>query len=294
MFGGADTWVTWANLSGEYKEYMGGSETQRITITNNTFTASGMIFTKQNGNNGGNETGNGGDDAFTGTWVSYDGTVSTVRLEASNGSFKEYLVANNKEVIRGTYTVSGNTVIVRITQVNTSVFGGADVWVTWANLSGEYKEYTGGSETQRITITGNTLTIDGIPIFIRQNGTGGGDDDGSVGSITFAGGLPSGYWQIFVAPGPIISLEDYYAVMSSVVAVSESSFINGSVVPLFPNATELSFSPNSSYSIIFVNSGIQKYQNNVMFSNGNATINISSMSNLSDLSAGTDVPGAVY
>jgi hypothetical protein len=102
-----------------------------------------------------NPAGNG-DDAFKGTWVSTG--PNAIRIEASNGSLKEYLVSNNKEVLRGTYTVSGNTVTAKITQVNTAMFGGADQWVAWANLSSEYKESVGGSETQQLTITGNTFT----------------------------------------------------------------------------------------------------------------------------------------
>jgi hypothetical protein len=81
-----------------------------------------------------------------------------MKLEASNGSFKQYLVANNIEVARGTYTISGNAVTVRITQVNTVLFGDVNTWVTWANLSDTYKGYVGGSETQQITIDGNTFT----------------------------------------------------------------------------------------------------------------------------------------
>jgi hypothetical protein len=47
-------------------------------------------------------------------------------LDASNGSFKQYLVSNNKEVLRGTYTVSGNTVTVKMTQINTAAFDDED------------------------------------------------------------------------------------------------------------------------------------------------------------------------
>jgi hypothetical protein len=112
-----------------------------------------------------NLTGNE-DDAFEGTWVSDD---NFIRFEASNGSFTQYLVSGNKEVVRGTYTVSGNTVTANMTEINTVMFGGADAWFTWAALPDQYKEYV-GDETQQITITDNTFTA-GDKTFTKQNGT---------------------------------------------------------------------------------------------------------------------------
>ncbi|MDR0319897.1 MAG: hypothetical protein LBI28_00195, partial [Treponema sp.] len=47
----------------------------------------------------------GGTDPFNGTWISAD-----IKLVAANGSWKQYTIPENTEVIRGTYTYSGNTV----------------------------------------------------------------------------------------------------------------------------------------------------------------------------------------
>ncbi|MDR2053442.1 MAG: InlB B-repeat-containing protein [Treponema sp.] len=123
----------------------------------------------------------GGDDAFKGTWVSDD---NFVRLEASDGSFKQYLVSNSKEVVRGTYTVSGNTVTVNMTQINTVMFGGADTWVSWADLSSEYREYIGGSETWQITIVGNSFTSGDTTLTKQDGTTGGGNTDPKTLVIT--------------------------------------------------------------------------------------------------------------
>jgi hypothetical protein len=98
-------------------------------------------------------------DVFAGTWVSDD---NFIRIEASNGSFKQYLVSKNKEVLRGTYTVSGNAVTVKMTQINTAMFDDEDAWFAWATLPDHYKEYVGG-ETQQISIAGNTFTSNGLP-----------------------------------------------------------------------------------------------------------------------------------
>jgi hypothetical protein len=56
MFGGDDAWVAWASLSSTYKGYMGNSQTQTFTISNDSFTMSNvggnMTFTKGDGNGG--------------------------------------------------------------------------------------------------------------------------------------------------------------------------------------------------------------------------------------------------
>jgi hypothetical protein len=145
----------------------------------------------------GNGNGGNSNDAFEGTWVSND---NFIRLEASNGSFNQYLVSNGKEVVRGNYTVSGNTVSVTMTQINTALFEGADQWVTWANLSDTYKEDVGGSATQQIFISGNAFTINGKTLT-KQSGTGGGGlsaptglrvTDSNKSSITIAWNSVSG------------------------------------------------------------------------------------------------------
>jgi hypothetical protein len=99
-------------------------------------------------------TNNGdGDDVFKGTWVSTE-----IKIVAADGIFTQYLIANNKNMIRGSYTVSGNTVNLKITGVNTEMFGaGADNWVSYADLTDQAKENV-GSENQQISISGNKFT----------------------------------------------------------------------------------------------------------------------------------------
>jgi hypothetical protein len=106
-----------------------------------------------------------GDDVFEGTWVSTG--QNALRIEASGGSWNEYMVSNNKEFIRGTYTVSDNVVTAKLTQINAAPFGGSDEWVAWTNLSDTYKEYVGES-TQQITINGNTFTAFNGWTFTKQ------------------------------------------------------------------------------------------------------------------------------
>ena len=99
-----------------------------------------------------------GNDAFAGTWTSTD---AGLKLIASNGSFKEYTLSDNKEVIRGTYTVSGNTVTAKIVEINPIFLGGTEGWVTYANLDATQKGYV-GTETQQLTITDNTFIGNGM------------------------------------------------------------------------------------------------------------------------------------
>jgi hypothetical protein len=112
------------------------------------------------------DTGNGGnygDDAFKGTWVS-----AQIKIVAADGIFNEYLTANNKEIMRGSYTVSGNDLTIKITEVNTEMFGtGADNWVPYAGLTDGAKANV-GSETQQITISGNSFTSNGLA-FTKQS-----------------------------------------------------------------------------------------------------------------------------
>ena len=103
--------------------------------------------------------GNGSEDVFTGTWASTGS--SAVKITASGGSYKGYLVSSGKEIQRGTYTVSGNTVTAKMTEVNTAMFGGADTWTAYADLSADYKSYLNNSDTFQGTIGNNKITFNG-------------------------------------------------------------------------------------------------------------------------------------
>jgi hypothetical protein len=96
----------------------------------------------------------GGADPFSATWIS-----ANVKIVAANGSWKEYTIPEDEEVIRGTYTYSGNTVTAKITEVNTLNFGEADAWVTYANLDETNKEDMGGTDTFTLTIANNSFSV---------------------------------------------------------------------------------------------------------------------------------------
>jgi uncharacterized lipoprotein YehR (DUF1307 family) len=108
-----------------------------------------------------------GPDPFAKTWLGPDR-----KMVASNGSWNQYLIPENKEVMRGTYTYSGNTVTAKITDVNTFNFGGADAWVTYANLSDTYKGYIGGTDTITLTIANNSFSNGGMTFVVPPNFNG--------------------------------------------------------------------------------------------------------------------------
>ena len=107
-----------------------------------------------------------GKDPFSGIW-----TNATMRIVAANGSFNEYLLPDEKEVVSGTYTFSGNIVTGKMSNINTVMFGDTDNWVTYADLSGTYKGYI-GPEIQTFTISGTTFTAGGMT-FTKQANNGG-------------------------------------------------------------------------------------------------------------------------
>ena len=121
---------------------------ETIVTSNRTVFAK---WTSDNGNNGG--------DLFSGTWT---GTINDadIRIVAADGSYQQY--KDNVELIRGTYTFSGNTVTSKVTEFNVTFFegtGGPANWVAWASLPDEIKIYV--PEVSTWTISGNNVTING-------------------------------------------------------------------------------------------------------------------------------------
>jgi hypothetical protein len=108
-------------------------------------------------------------DAITGTWVSETARSGAgLKLVASSGSWKQHLIRPTElEFARGTYSCSDNTANVTITEVNTIMFGGADAWVKWAELSVTEQGNVGGSQTFNATITGNSFEFHG-ETFTKQ------------------------------------------------------------------------------------------------------------------------------
>ena len=104
-----------------------------------------------------------------GTWISsntIDGT-NYMKIVASKGNFLQYVAASKtsdtwKEVAKGTYPIYAKSpVTVTVTQINTIMFGGPEVWKTWANLDPDYKAYM-DTDTWVITINNNQFTTNGI------------------------------------------------------------------------------------------------------------------------------------
>ena len=106
--------------------------------------------------------GGTGTDPFAGTWVideTWINEVGALRIVASNGFWRQY--QGDLEILRGSYTFSGNTVTVSIGTVNTAMIGGADQWVFWGSLS-SVQQQSIGSQTSIATVSGNSVTASGL------------------------------------------------------------------------------------------------------------------------------------
>jgi hypothetical protein len=107
--------------------------------------------------------GCGGDDdegdVFAGTWIG-TGKEEGHTIVAANGSYSEYRDEDGLEFLKGTYSVAGNTVTMKMVEVNPVILGGADGLVSWADLDDTYKGYLENSDTFPITIQGDSLFDD--------------------------------------------------------------------------------------------------------------------------------------
>jgi hypothetical protein len=243
--------------------------------------------------NPGSKSGSG-DDAFAGTWISED---NFIRLDASNGSFRGYLVSGGKEVVRGTYTVSGNAVASKITQINIAAPGDADAWVSWANFSDEQKAAIGGGETQQLTISGNAIVVNNN-ILIKQTGTGGGGN----GAITFTGiaSQYNGQYAIFYSSsstppaggdvligGNSVSYSGVTGARISGGSVTIPVYLTSNVASSAPTSNPysgsdkniriyLSIKDSPSFTIVDLQEGAyEQYTiNSVSFTNGSASVNL--------------------
>jgi hypothetical protein len=115
-----------------------------------------------NGSTGGGG-GDDGGDLFAGTWEGfvYDnwdtGTTSYLKAIAANNSFKVYETCTypnltNIESKRGTYTVSGSTATITITE---------ELWVTYYVVSGNIvsTEWRPTNQSQTVSLTGNSISF---------------------------------------------------------------------------------------------------------------------------------------
>jgi hypothetical protein len=102
---------------------------------------------------------NSSDDPFKGTWVSNSNAGD--RFIAENRSLKVYV--SGIEALRGTYTVSGNAVNGKWTQVNPGAFGATGSWMNFTDLDSTSQARFGG-ENFTIPINGNTCTWRGTTL----------------------------------------------------------------------------------------------------------------------------------
>jgi hypothetical protein len=116
-----------------------------------------------------NTTNTTDDDIFEGTWVgtSYGQTLTIV---AANNSWQEYTIISGQqvEIVRGTYTISGNTATVIITHINEGARTGTDNWKTFAETSDEVKAIMNmTSNTFPGTIADDQMTANEV-LFTKQ------------------------------------------------------------------------------------------------------------------------------
>jgi len=129
---------------------------------------------------GGNSGGNTGTDPFAGTWE-----ASGMKIVAANGSFESSM--DGKVLFKGTYTCKGNNVTATITHYNPWMFDEDDDQLyTWAALPQKYKDEYNMSQNNQMTVTGNTLSANGVT-FTKQ---GGGNSGGNAAKTLVITGYP--------------------------------------------------------------------------------------------------------
>jgi hypothetical protein len=109
--------------------------------------------------------------AFDGTWVGNiqeEGTTVTIKIVAGEGKWTlSMFFLVDIGMYRGTFTVTGNDVILTIVEINEVDFFGGSIenWVSYANSTDEDKP----PEKWNGTISDNTFTISGMGMtFTKQ------------------------------------------------------------------------------------------------------------------------------
>ncbi|MDR1059451.1 MAG: hypothetical protein LBL43_07860 [Treponema sp.] len=133
-----------------------------------------------NGNTSGGGNNPNGGDAFKGTWVTTWGGKK-VKVTAVGNSFNEYYVTTSgKEYwfVKGTYTISGDTVTMKVTYVNDAIIDNtygliasdADDWKSYADSTKKAKMAEEGvtSDTVIGKIDGDNITVLGHLAFVRE------------------------------------------------------------------------------------------------------------------------------
>jgi len=179
-----------------YNEAAVSSETDEpiytLSFKSITFKNGSASKTWADGKEGGLEEGDsdnnavGGNTALDGTWIYINEETGensgppSMELVAQNGIFRVFVIISETtkiESYRGTYTISGNTVSIEFTQINSGALsGGSDNWVDYDDIP----EGTDGIPPKTIddgTIDGDSFSLSGLAgehdtfniVFIRQN-----------------------------------------------------------------------------------------------------------------------------
>ena len=118
----------------------------------------GCLADGDSGSTGGSGSTN---DPFSGTWVSTDGEVI---IKAGNGAWSQY--QDGVELIRGTYSYSGNTVSGIIKEVNPFIYGRTGPWIKYSDLTANEKTYLmGNTDSFSFVVNNNTITAMGITMI---------------------------------------------------------------------------------------------------------------------------------
>ena len=104
--------------------------------------------------NGNNDTS--GEDIFAGTWTNIggEGGAPGLKFIAADGLYSQYMISGNIEVVRGIYSVSGNSVTIKINELNTVIYEGSDTWFNYETIPEPYKGYA-GPQIRTVTINNN-------------------------------------------------------------------------------------------------------------------------------------------
>jgi hypothetical protein len=212
---------------------------------------------------------------------------NTLTLNGASGTLLAYVTS--------TTITSNNGATAMITGLVASGYGtGSSISLTWinsGNKNGTYNVLTLDSASATSYKYQNNVGFSNGSATVSYGSMNSGTSSSATpepdGTITFTGGLPSGTWSILVVPGPLTTQMGVLEAMGQTAATASSALTSGSTATL--NAMSgRTFNKNGTYSVIYSNATnpsapVSKYQNNVTFSNGNATITISTMNDQTGL-----------
>jgi hypothetical protein len=114
----------------------------------------------------------------------------------------------------------------------------------------------------------------------------GGNPTPSVDGVTFSDGVPPGAWSLIITSNTVNSPETFLSLAGDYTAAAASSSVSGNKAAIteVPGHT---FNRNGTYNLVLIPSvsgggtgGTIKYANSVKFTNGNAVITYSGMTDI--------------